>query len=106
MKNDAILSLLGLSAKAGKCKSGEFQVETSVKAGKVYAVILARDASNGSKKNYTDMCKYYKVPIYEYGTKEDLGHVIGKEERAAVAILDEGFAKGIIKKVTSVEDDR
>lgn len=106
MKNDGVLSLLGLSARAGKCKSGEFQVESSVKAGHAFLVILASDASNGSKKSYTDMCKYYKVPIYEYATKDELGHAIGKEERAAVAILDEGFAKGIIKKVTTMEENR
>ena len=106
MKNDEVLSLLGLSAKAGKCKSGEFQVENTVKAGKAFVVIIATDTSEASKKNYRDMCKYYKVPLYEYGTKEELGRHIGKEFRASVAVTDEGFAKGIIKKVTSREENR
>ncbi len=99
MKNDQVLSLLGLSAKAGKIRSGEFQVEKAVKENQAFVVIVATDASDLSKKSYRDMCSFYQVPIYEYQTKEELGRCIGKEFRAAVAVVDEGFAKGIIKKL-------
>lgn len=44
------------------------------------------------------MCEYYKVPIYFYGDKDALGHAMGKEFRASLAVLDEGFAKGIQKQ--------
>ena len=99
MKNDQVLSLVGLSAKAGKIRSGEFQVEKAVKENQAFVVIVATDASDLSKKSYRDMCSFYQVPIYEYQTKEELGRCIGKEFRAAVAVVDEGFAKGIIKKL-------
>ena len=99
MKNDQVLSLLGLSAKAGKIRSGEFQVEKAVKENQAFVVIVATDASDLSKKSYRDMCSFYQVPIYEYQTKEELGRCIGKEFRAAAAVVDEGFAKGIIKKL-------
>ena len=99
MKNDQVLSLLGLSAKAGKIRSGEFQVEKAVKENQAFVVIVATDASDLSKKSYRDMCSFYQVPIYEYQTKEELGRCIGKEFRAAVPVVDEGFAKGIIKKL-------
>ena len=99
MKNDQVLSLLGLSAKAGKIRSGEFQVEKAVKENQAFVVIVATDASDLSKKGYRDMCSFYQVPIYEYQTKEELGRCIGKEFRAAVAVVDEGFAKGILKKI-------
>ena len=99
MRNDQVLSLIGLSAKAGKIKSGEFQVEKAVKENQAFVVIVATDASDLSKKSYRDMCSFYQVPIYEYQTKEELGRCIGKEFRAAVAVVDEGFAKGIIKKL-------
>ena len=99
MKNDQVLSLLGLSAKAGKIRSGEFQVEKAVKENQAFVVIVATDASDLSKKSYRDMCSFYQVPIYEYQTKEELGRCIGKEFRAAVAVVDEGFSKGIIKKL-------
>lgn len=96
---DDVLSLLGLCAKAGKCCSGEFQVEKAVKERKAFLVIVAEDASDLSRKSYKDMCLYYKVPIYIYSEKESLGHCIGKEIRSAVAVMDEGFANGIVKKM-------
>ena len=54
---------------------------------------------SGTKKSYNDMCTFYRTPIYFYGTKETLGHCIGKEMRASVAVIEEGFAKGIEKKL-------
>ena len=59
MKMDKMLSLLGLAAKAGKAKSGEFLVEKTVKENKAYAVVIATDCSESSRKNYRDMCAYY-----------------------------------------------
>ncbi len=105
MKNE-ILSLLGLAMKAGKCVSGEFTVEKTVKDHKAKLVVIATDTSQASKKSYIDMCSFYHVPIIEEGTKEELGHCIGKEFRAAVALTDSGFAEGIMKKVTQREDHR
>ena len=99
MKNDKILSLLGLATKSGRVVSGEFMVEKLVKARNAKLVIVATDASDTSKKSYNDMCSFYHVPIYFYGTKESLGHSIGKEMRASVAVMDEGFAKSIEKKL-------
>lgn len=97
MNKDRILSLLGLATKSGKIVSGEFMVEKVVKANGAALVIVATDASDGSRKNYTDMCKFYHVPIYFYATKETLGHCIGKEIRASVALTDEGFANRIME---------
>ena len=90
MKQDRVLSLIGLATKAGKCASGEFMTEN---------VIVAEDASDNTKKKFRDMCKFYEVPIYFYGDKDTLGHAMGKEFRASLAILDEGFAKGIRKQL-------
>lgn len=45
------------------------------------------------------MCSYYEVPLYFLGEKEELGHAIGKEFRASLAVLDEGFAKAIEKNL-------
>ena len=91
------LSLVGLATKAGKTVSGEFMTEKEVKSGKAALVIVADDASDNTKKKFRDMSEYYKVPIYFYADKDTLGHAMGKEFRASLAILDEGFAKGIRK---------
>ena len=94
-----ILSMLGLAARAGKIASGEFQTETAVKSGTACLVIVAEDASNNTKKLFQDKCSFYKVPVYVLGSKEELGHAIGKEFRASLAVLDQGFADAVMKKV-------
>ena len=89
--------MIGLAQKAGKVASGEFSTEKAVKTGKAYAVIVADDSSDNTKKMFSNMCTYYKVPIHFFSDKESVGHAMGKEFRASLAILDEGFAKTIEK---------
>ena len=97
MKPDRVLSMLGIAAKAGSVASGEFSTEKAVKEGRAYLVIVAQDASDNTKKMFRNMTDFYQVPMYEYSDKEMLGHFIGKEFRASLAVTDGGFAKGIMK---------
>lgn len=97
------LSLLGLAARAGKVASGEFAVEKSVKSRKAFLVLVAEDASANTKKNFGDMCTYYKVPLYYVGTKEELGKAIGKEYRASLSVTDRNFADAMKKKLEQTE---
>ena len=98
MKNKKkILSLLGLATRSRNVVSGEFMTEKSVKEGSAKLVIVAGDASDNTKKEFRDMCSYYKVPYYELADKNELGQCMGKEMRASLSILDDGFAKSIMK---------
>ena len=92
---DKVLSLISLATKAGKTASGEFSTEKEVKCGRAALVIVAKDASDNTKKKFKNMCDFYQVPIYFYADKDTLGHAMGKQFRASLAILDQGFAKGI-----------
>lgn len=92
-----VLSLLGLATKAGKVQSGEFSTEKSVKVGKARLVIVSEEASENTKKMFLNMCTHYEVPYYEFGEKEELGHAIGKEMRASLAVSDAGFSSAIVK---------
>ena len=97
MKPDKILSLVGLATRAGKTASGEFCTEKEIKTGRAALVMVAGDASDNTKKKFRNMCEYYEVPICFYADKDTLGHAMGKEFRASLAVLDTGFAKGIMK---------
>ncbi len=101
---DKVLSLISLATKAGKTASGEFSTEKEVKCGRAALVIVAKDASDNTKKKFKNMCDFYQVPIYFYADKDTLGHAMGKEFRASLAILDEGFAKGMEKAMNTKED--
>ncbi|MDO4293950.1 MAG: ribosomal L7Ae/L30e/S12e/Gadd45 family protein [Eubacteriales bacterium] len=93
MRPNKVFSLLGLATRAGRTASGEFMTEKAVKDGSARLVIVGTDASANTKKNFCDMCRFYKVPYYEYGTKAELGHAMGKEMRASLAVTDDGFAR-------------
>lgn len=99
MNNNKILSFIGICMKAGKLVSGEFSVEKAVKGRKAYLVVVADDVSANTRKMYTDMCSFYKVPIRFFSSKEELGRILGKEYRASLAILDGQMASALQKKI-------
>lgn len=104
MNPNRIFSMIGLAMKAGYVQSGEFCTEKAVKSGNASLVIVSAEASENTKKKFSNMCSYYGVPIYFFGTKEEMGHYIGKEMRASIAITDEGFSKSIITKFDSINE--
>lgn len=104
LKPNKTMGLIGLATKAGKTAGGEFLTEREVKSGRASLVIVAEDASENTKKKFQNMCEYYKVPIRFYGDKDTLGHAMGKQFRASLAVLDEGLAKGIRKHMDTEEN--
>lgn len=99
MKLDRALSMLGIAAKAGKVVSGEFSTEKAVKSYRAELVLVAKDASDNTKKLFRDKCSFYQVACYEYADKEALGQAIGKQFRASVAVTDKGLADAIVKQI-------
>ena len=90
MKNNKALSLIGLATKAGKTVSGE---------------IVAGDSSDNTKKKFRNMCEFYEVPLYILSDKETLGHAMGKEFRASLAVQDWNFAEAIRKVLQDEEKE-
>ncbi|MGN0304975.1 MAG: L7Ae/L30e/S12e/Gadd45 family ribosomal protein [Lachnospiraceae bacterium] len=97
MKQNKIYSLLGLATRSRSLVSGEFMTETKIKQGDAKLVVVSEDASENTKKKFYNTCNFYRVPLFFYGTREELGHAMGKELRASLAITDEGFAKSLKK---------
>jgi len=91
--------MLSMAQKAHYVSSGEYMCEQTVKSGGAYLVIVASDASDRTKKHFSDMCSYYEVPFRIYSDKDNLGHNIGKEFRASLCITNEGMAEQIISKI-------
>lgn len=101
LKPDKVLAVLSIAAKAGFIASGEYQTEHAVKSEKAYLVVVAVDASDNTKKMFRNMCEFYNVPMEVYGEKEQLGHSIGKEFRASLAVTDKGLADSVRKKLSN-----
>lgn len=94
-----VFSYIGLAMKSGNLVSGEFATEKAIKTGQAVLVLVAEDASNNTKKKFTNKCNYYDVPLYFFGTKKDLGKAIGKELRSTIGLIDCGLADGIRKQL-------
>jgi ribosomal protein L7Ae-like RNA K-turn-binding protein len=90
--NDKLSSYIGLSMRAGKLVSGDEGVLKAIRGGEAKLVIIAEDASNNTRKKFTDKCGSYGVPFMEYGKMTELGACIGKSERAVLAVTDIGLA--------------
>ncbi len=99
MKSDQVLSLLGIARKSGNVKTGSFQVEEAVKGNKAYLVICATAAGDRTKKDRSDMCRFYRVPLKHYGIKETLSKSVGKEDIAMICITDEKLSDAVLKKM-------
>lgn len=105
MRPDPVLSMLGISQKAGSVKSGEFMTEKAIKEGKAFLCMVAGDASENTKKHFSDMCSYRNVPYIEYSDMEGIGHAIGKQFRASLCITNAQLAQQIRNKVQSGGSD-
>lgn len=98
MRNN-VYSFLGLMQKSGNIASGDDTVEIDIKKKKCKLLIISSDASENTKKKFTDMAGYREIPYVFFGTKADLGNSIGKSERAVISIRDSGFAKEFMNKI-------
>lgn len=95
--NPKLLSLLGLTRRAGKIITGDEACMKSVRSGKARLIIVAEDASDNTKKKYGDKCAHYNTKLIVTGDRVSLGAAIGRPEQVVMAIEDEGFASGIRK---------
>ena len=73
--------------------------------GKGYLAIVAGDSSDNTKKKFRNMCEFYEVPLYILSDKETLGHAMGKEFRASLAVQDWNFAEAIRKVLQDEEKE-
>ena len=103
MSNKA-LSMLGIATKAGKTVTGEFATEKAVKEGTASLVVVAKDASDNTKKKFKNMCDYYQVTIKVFADKVALGNACGKEFRASLAVTDVGLANAVVKQIDSYDN--
>ncbi len=91
-----IQSLLSLCQKAGKLVAGEDVCLRAIQSGDAKLILISTDASENTKKKFTDKSKYYNIKALSIVTRQEMSQAIGKENRVTVAICDENFASQII----------
>lgn len=97
-----VLRSLGMAQRAGRLASGEFMTEREIQSFRATLVIVAEDASEQTKKKFRNKCEFYKIPFVCFSTMGELGKAIGKEQRASLALRDEGFAKAVLIRLEQI----
>ncbi len=92
------LGMLGMAMRARKLNTGDAVIE-DIRNKKARVVIIAKDASENTKKKITDKCHFYNVEYYFVESGDELTRAIGKHNCKAVSVVDEGFAKSLRKSL-------
>jgi ribosomal protein L7Ae-like RNA K-turn-binding protein len=89
----ALLSLLGLAARARALVMGTDMVRGAARDGKVAAAVLAADASPTQARKLVPLLEARGIPFAVCTNQADLGAALGKGPVSAVGIIDPGFAR-------------
>ena len=87
-----ICSWFGLARRAGKLAVGYRQVCLMIEQQKVKVLVIAGDAGASIKREILRMAEVFAVPVFIVLDKNKLGHCIGRDSLAVVAMLDEGMS--------------
>ena len=99
MRTEKVFSLLGLARRAGRVCWQEEANLAAIRSGKAKLLLLAGDAGQATAKKYLDKSRHYRVPVVIFADKATLGRALGTTPRAAVTVLDEGFAGQITREL-------
>jgi ribosomal protein L7Ae-like RNA K-turn-binding protein len=94
--------MLGLCMKAGKLQTGEASAEKLLRSGEAELIIVAADASENTRKKFTNKCFYYHKPVLIYSGRDELSKCAGKHNRTVYAVTDKGFAEKL-RELVQVE---
>lgn len=83
--------------KAGKLTFGTESCLDMLYRRKLKLVIVAKDSAQRTIENFKQKANEYNVPIYIFGTKEEVSKAIGKENKAVIGIKDKNLADAIKK---------
>jgi ribosomal protein L7Ae-like RNA K-turn-binding protein len=100
---EAVWRLLGMAVKAGQAVSGSEAAENALRRKKARLVLLAVDSSDNTRRKFIPPDRPPTIPVIQFGSKAELGHWTGHQERAVAAILDQGFADRLCQLVTACQ---
>ncbi|WAH35367.1 L7Ae/L30e/S12e/Gadd45 family ribosomal protein [Alicyclobacillus dauci] len=95
---DRVYGLIGLAKRAGQLVDGQERILQAVTARKAKLVIVTEDAGANGRKKLQDKANSYDVPVVTFADKGSLGRAIGRDEAAAIAVMDPGFADKLLER--------
>jgi ribosomal protein L7Ae-like RNA K-turn-binding protein len=104
----ALLSLLGLAARARALAMGTDMVRGAAREGKIAAAVLAGDASPTQSRKLVPLLQARGIPFAVCSSQAGLGGALGKGPVSAVGITDASFARRAMELAAALppEQDR
>lgn len=99
-----VLRLVGLGVRSRGAVVGVERVREAVRKGQVALAVVASDASENSLAKVVPLLEARRVRIVRAASAADLGHAVGREQTAAVGIVDRELARGIRALTDSAPD--
>lgn len=99
-----MLRLVGLGVRSRGVVVGVEQVREAVKKGHATLAIVASDASQHSVSKVVPLLEARHVRVLRDVSSSDLGQAVGREQTAAVAVVDKELARGIRALMESAPD--
>jgi ribosomal protein L7Ae-like RNA K-turn-binding protein len=97
MDSRALLSLLGLAARARAAVTGTGAARSAVREGKASAVLIAADTSPTQSRKLIPLLTARGTPFAVCLTQSELGGAVGRGPVSAVAVTDPSLARRIIE---------
>ena len=98
-----LFSIISLSMRAGEVVTGEDGCVKAVQSGKAHLVLVATDASDNTRKKFSDKTSFYGISCYCCFSKAEIESAIGKPNRATIAISCEKFAARIVDLLSDLD---
>jgi ribosomal protein L7Ae-like RNA K-turn-binding protein len=92
---DKILRLLGLGIRGRGAIVGVERVRESARTGKLAFAVIAADASAHSLDKLRPLLRARRINFIEVPSAAALGAAAGREQAAAIGVLDRDLARGI-----------
>lgn len=91
-----VLGLLGLGMRGRKVVVGAEQVRDKARAGSVVVALVAMDVSRHSLDKVLPILRAKGTEIIEWPSAAELGASVGRASTAAVGIVDQALARGVL----------
>lgn len=87
---------IGIAQRAGKIAAGDTPAREALRKGKAYLLVVAEDAAPVVRRELESLAGD-TIPVLFWSDMIDLGRLVGKSRRGALAVLDLGLAKAMLQ---------
>jgi ribosomal protein L7Ae-like RNA K-turn-binding protein len=99
-----VLRLVGLGVRSRGAVVGVERVRDAAKKGKLALALVASDASQHSLSKVVPLLEARHVRVVHTASASELGEAVGRDQTAAVGIVDRQLARGIREVMDSAPD--